>query len=573
MLNNRKSLRMRLLVSVSLLVVLLLIANGFIWYASINKSVESTIGSFSMETVQSIADSIDPGTYQNFLANPTTQNPTYVELKKKLNEIRQDIGALYLYTLDGTDGKLVILIDGMDDSVDIGTPTSGTQYEDVAPAFAGMKSSTPIIEDEEYGDYLSAFAPIKGQNGQVLGVLGIDIDAGTVGGIKSSIIQGSLPWLITLNTLIVVLSLGVIFLVLKRTLQPLRDLSDAAERIASGDLTELENQYRSEDEIGQIFRSFEFMTKQLRSIVQNVQGSTIQVDTHLEEVKRNATNIQEQHRSVNVASHEIAQGNEQVASSMENTSQLVGELVEKIENVRGSVDEMETISSTVAETGKSSYTSLQHFLDRSKDTEQSLTLMKDTMSSLVAKSLATEKVVEEIENIANQTNLLALNASIESARAGEAGRGFAVVANQVRALAEETAHSTKNISGILKDIQTEIENMQLKLDNTVQKYNEDSKEVNKVATNVQDLQTMITRLEEGLGKVTTHLGTMEKHQEQITGDVHGVTAVSEETAAATEEVTSTIHEVSENVNELVEEINQVNQHLKGLVEETNKFKL
>ena len=154
-------------------------------------------------------------------------------------------------------------------------------------------------------------------------------------------------------------------------------------------------------------------------------------------------------------------------------------------------------------------------------------------------------VVELINTIAGQTNLLALNATIEAARAGEAGRGFAVVASEVKALAEQTAKATGEITQQIKGIQDATDESVVAI-----------KEIGGTIGRMSEIASTIAAAVEEQGAAT----------QEISRNV-------QQAAQGTQQVSSNITDVQRGASETGTASSQVLSAAQSLSSESNRLKL
>jgi methyl-accepting chemotaxis protein len=162
-----------------------------------------------------------------------------------------------------------------------------------------------------------------------------------------------------------------------------------------------------------------------------------------------------------------------------------------------------------------------------------------TVESLGARSDQIGAIVGTIEDIAEQTNLLALNAAIEAARAGDQGRGFAVVADEVRALAERTSKATKEISEMIKAIQTETRQAVEAMGQGVNEVANGTVEAAKSGEALQDILSQINSFTMQVNQIATAAeqqmattGEISSNMMQVTDLIYGVAKGAQDSASA-----------------------------------------
>src|SRR3979411_285825 len=139
-----------------------------------------------------------------------------------------------------------------------------------------------------------------------------------------------------------------------------------------------------------------------------------------------------------------------------------------------------------------------------------------TNATVGALSTGAEKIgegVKLIHSIAAQTNLLALNATIEAARAGESGRGFAVVASEVKALANQTAKATEEISAQVAAMQASTSDAVVSIGGiteTIAQLSEITVSISQATDNKGDATREIARniqsVAAGSSEISAHIG-------------------------------------------------------------------
>ncbi len=317
-------------------------------------------------------------------------------------------------------------------------------------------------------------------------------------------------------------------------------LMNELQTVSEGDLTQQATV--TEDITGAIADSINYTVEELRTLVSQVQGTANRVTDTTEQVTTTSTDL-------------LAASDEQLREIRE-TGDAVLQMATRINEVSAQAQQSAQVARQSLRAAESGLQAVQNSIGGMNAIRDQIQETSKRIKRLGESSQEIGEITELISDITEQTNVLALNAAIQAASAGEAGRGFSVVAEEVQRLAERSGDATRQISALVKTIQTDTQDAVAAMARSTQGVVDGARLSDAAGSALGDIDRVTRRLAELIEAISSQALREAASANVVADNIQHIFAVTEQTGDGTRSTAAMVRELSRSAEELRQSVSR-----------------